>query len=600
MIASDLSVINSDISDFFGGTSEVLKYISQEKLNYISLFKGYMVTVNSWDLSIDLSIFNILLNSPITVINNDNEYSYSRICKDNIFGLEGLDKDIIFKTPHAGFILITFKSNIRSVVLDSYLLVWISHKIKDSDLSRLISYSITTNKIIENKIQDKHEIYLSTYYLDKGDIYYKYLPGLISINKSYDEIYLLGEEFDYNQNTLVLYPDTGWYIFYQTIRTQTGTKVYPLDLYELKGLGYRRLRFNKSGSIFINDSNKSLQIDTSNDNNITSNNNTDLSSTDRYIRLEGYLVYKKAADCININISTGVGTVNVFDSSTNNCGDILTTAIFGDNSFNKTDFLDTEIFIDEDSFLNECLADGETYPTQAGFCINKNKSVCGFNITSEASSITYNQNNTLSSSRLVVYFRTETINANISVLNTLLNIGNTFNLNITSAIGDRGKLSTYGTINNTNISTAISTIPFNPGFVACSNKNVSSGNFTFNKGLVATCINKQNNSSSIQRRVIGGSTLNNTNISLGDSFRTITSSNGLTTHINISVGEGLSGQLLSGSILHENTSIAEDLIVSYQGNINVRNNNDSNSTSSVRYLAPRGVAININNVNIVI
>jgi hypothetical protein len=595
MAVSDLSIINNDISEFFGGVTEVLTHISQDKLDYISLFKGSFIAVNSWDLNVDLSIFDVLPNSVITVLDNNNQFSYSRHLSDNYFGLNSLDKDLIFQTPHANYITVIFKKSYKNVITDGYLLIWLSHKLKESDLSRLISNSLSSNVEIL-KVQDKNEIYLSSYYLNNGDVYYKYVPGLVSIDNTFNQVLLSEEEFLFNNIDGLFYPENGWYIFYQ----KTATDIFPLDLYQLVGLGFRRLRFNKTGSVFINTSNSYLQSDTPLDNNITSHSDKNALTTDRFIRLQGYFVYRNPTITININTSTAIGTVNVFDLDSNNCEDILTTAIFGQDSLNLTDFLDTEIFLDEESMFNECTHNDRTYPTQIGYSNNRNISTGGFNVNSEASSSTTNLNNTISFGRLVVYFIANTINSNTSVLNTYITIGNTFNVNTSTAIGERGILSSYGIINNINTSEAVSTLPFFSNDIITINRNTSSANFTFIKGLIATGINRQIPLASVQRYVIAGSITTNQNISIGFSFGSVPSGIGTSNHFNIATAEGLSGQLLTSSITNVNYSITTDLIVSYQGFITTNNKNTATSTSSVRYLAPISNTINNNSFVIIV
>ena len=601
-MATDLSVINNDISEFFGGTQEVLKYISQDKLDYISLFKGYIITINSWDLNINLRIFNILPNSTITILSNDFKFLYSRVCIDNTFGLDVLDQNIIFKTPHAGFIILVFKSLVQDVVIDSYLLIWISHKLKNSDLTNLITRSLSTAAELKPKSQTFHEIFLNTYYIDLGNVYYKYLPGIISVEQTFDQIYNNAEERLFNVNDSVLYPINGWYIFYQLeYNSQTNlVTTNPLTFYNLTGLGYRRLRFNKTGSIFINTNNNFLQSDSPSDNNLASDNDTDLSSTDRFIRLEGFLVYTRSASCNNVNTSTAIGNINAIDFNAIDCGDIFTTEIFGENSLNRTDFLETEIFIDEDSFLNECINTTVPAPTQAGFSINTNTSLGGFNVNTETSSTTYNYNLTITTPRSVVYFQA-TCNNNCSVVaNTNINISNTINSNISTGEGNRGLLSTYGTSNNLNISTGISNVPLFSGFIVCVNRNNPSARFNFTKGLIATCINTQTTFNSFQRYVIAQSTCTNTQIVTGRGYKAIPSSNGSSIHNNISTGEGLSGQVLSSALHNYNTSHVDILTISYQGFIHSTNKNTSSATPSIRYLAPIALATNKNSFIIIV
>ena len=594
MALSNLSVINNDISEFFGGVNDVLSYISQQELEYISLFKGPFVTANSWGLSIDLSIFDVLPNSYITVLDNNNSFSYTRLLTDNIFGLNSLDTDLIFQTPHANYITIIFKKSYQNVITDSYLLVWLSHKLKDSDLSKLISHSLSNNTEIP-KVHDKNEIYLNNKYLNNGAVYYKYTPGVVSVDNTFNQVFDKGEESIFNLTDGVIYPKNGWYIFYQ----KSGTNIYPLEFYNLVGLGFRRLRFNKSGSIFINTSNLYLQPDAPVINNTTSDSITDSLNTDRFIRLEGFFVYKNPVLCSNVNHATAIGSINVFDLDSSNCEDILATAIFGSDSLTPTDFLDTEIFFDEDSFLNECIPTGISYPTQIGFCNNRNVSVSGFNVTSEASSSTVNKNNTLSFGRLVVYFSGDISNNNVSVLNTYIIIGNITNNNLSVAEGNRGILSSYGSINNFNTSDAISTLPFFSGNTFITNRNISTANFTFIKGLIATCINRQITEASVQRYVISSGNLFNTNTAVGSSFGAVPSDFGHSNHFNIATAEGLSGQTLISHITNVNTTEAE-LTISYQGYITNTNKNTSTATSSIRYLASIAVTSNHNSFVIIV
>lgn len=595
MPVSNIDVINDDVSEFFGGRSEVLTYISQDKLNYISLFKGSFITANSWDLDVNLSLFDVLPNSSITVLDTNNEFAYTRQLNDNRFGLDSLDKNLVFQTPHANYITIIFKKTYENVVTDGYLLIWISHKLKESDLSNLISSFITVNSQ-SFKPQDKNELYLSTYYLNDADVYYKYTPGIVSVENTFNQVLASEEELLFNKIDGLLYPENGWYIFYQ----KTPTTIYPLDLYELVGLGYRRLRFNKTGSIFINTSNFDLQPDIPLTNNITSFKDSDELTTDRFLRLEGFLIYRNLTTCINVNTATAIGTVNVFDLSSRNCGDILTTAIFGPESLNLTDPFDTEIFIDEDSFLNECVDNNISYPTQIGFCHNRNISVAGFNVNAEASSNTVNYNNTIAFSRLVVYFSATTTNSNISVLNTYIIIGDIFNVNTSTAQGERGILSSYGIINNVNTSEAVSTLPYFSSDAFMFNRNTSTANFTFVKGLVATCINRQITSASFQRYTITGAQTNNQNTATGFSFGTVLSGQGDSYHNNITTAEGLSGKLLTITTTNTNYSITTDLIISYQGYITTLNKNTATSTSSIRYLAPIINTVNNNSFVIIV
>jgi hypothetical protein len=591
MALSNLSVINNDISEFFGGINDVLSYISQQELEYISLFKGSFVTANSWDLNIDLTIFDILPNSYITVLDNNNNFSYTRPLTDSVFGLDPLDTELIFQTPHANYITIIFKKSYQNVITDSYLLVWLSHKLKDSDLSKLISHSLSNN-IETPKVQDKNEIYLNNYYLNNGDVYYKYVPGVVSVNNDFNQVFDKGEESIFNLTDRLIYPKNGWYIFYQ----KSGTNVYPLDLFNLVGLGFRRLRFNKSGSIFINTSNLYLQTDVPISNNITSDSVGDSLTTDRFIRLEGFFVYRNPTLCNNVNFATAIGSINIFDIE---CEDVLTIAILGSNNLTSTDFLESEIFLNQDSFFSECTSSVLSNPTQIGFCNNRNIAVAGFNVNSEASSTTVNKNNTISFGRLVVYFSANTININISVLNTYIIIGNITNNNISTAQGNRGILSSYGSINNTNTSNAISTLPFFSGNTFITNRNTSTASFTFIKGLIATCINRQITSASVQRYVISGGTIFNTNVSVASSFGSVPSAFGVSNHFNITTAEGLSGQELSSTITNINTTSAE-LIISYQGYITNINRNISTASSSIRYLAPISNTTNNNSFVIIV
>lgn len=601
---SNILTINEDLSNFFGGINEILNYIPQSKLDYISLFKGLIVTTNSWNLELDLSIFNILPNSVITVLNSSNEFLYNRLCSDCIFGTDDLDIDAVFSTSHADYIIILFKSSESSLITDRYLLVWISHKLKNSDISTLVSsslYKAEQDNIDTVKLRSQNEIFLSISYLNSIEkIYYKYVPGFYTLNKTFQDVLTSGEEFEYDLLASVFYPKDGWYIFYQKSLVTGTLTIIPLDLYNLVGLGFRRLIFNKTGSVFINTSNSYLQLDTSLDASITSNQNADLFTTDRFIRLEGYFIYRKASDCINVNISTGSGSVNVIEPDDNDCGDIITTTIFGEPSLNDINFLDMEIFFNEDSFLNECINNFTINPTQIGFCLNVNISNCTFNTTLDSSSTTINNNITLASSVVVNFLSASTSNINFSVLNTLINTSLTINNNISTGEGNKGTLSSYGVINNVNITEAVSSVPFFTFDVFSRNRNISNAIFSYVKGLYADCINTQTTLGSVQRRTITGSNTINTNTSSGFSFGSVPVGLTLSYNINTATGQSLSGRTLAASCLNRNISITTDISIGYFGVVNTVNRNVGSSTSSVRYLAPLAKAYNENTVNIVV
>lgn len=601
MLIDNLDRITQDVVNSFDPTQDVLNYISTKKLNEIALFQGYVVILNSWSPELSLIPFNIISNSQLKVFDSNKKFLYERNISDSIFGNDPTDIDIIFNISHADYLILSFNSSNDDLIIKSTLLLWVNKKIPNS---LVIQNYKRISDLYRPQSQDINEVFLTLDQLNliqpnyKNQILFKYVPGDLNNPYTYSDIYNnenIDEEL-YNTLSGSFQPKNGWYIFYQKQQnTITGvTNTLFLDLIELKGLGQARLIFSKSGSVYVDLSNR-YTADIVNESNLTSVFN-------RNIRLEGYLVYRRIAECLNINISTASGTVNVVEAlAVVECDDILTTAIFDTQAQALTEAFDTEIFFDIESIFSECDHNQiyQFFPAQRSNTINRNISFCELDVTSDASALTYNENTLFCLGIAVVNFESTTTNYNTAVFNIDIIIGKLFNTNVSSAEGLIGVPCEFGICNNFNTSDAISNVPTLASLINTIHTNKSRAILDRTKGLIANTVNTNETISFYNRIVYADALCQNLNNITALGSRAISSDSGNIVHQNIATGEGWLGVLSEALTLHTNVSSITYFDVQYIAVAFCNNYNNNTARSTVFFLASLSSTINYNSLLII-
>lgn len=592
MLISNLDVITEEFINSFDPTDDVSNYLSEKELLDIVLFKGFIVVVNTWDTLIDLKTFNIDSKSSIKVFNKHKKFLYQRNCFNHIFGDDEEDENVILNSQHADYLILQFDTVFNNYVNSNSLLVWMNHKLDKDAVLALSNNAIREVNDLRNDVYT-NEVFLDLSSINKlqvnqiGVVYYKYLPGSLNKQLTFQDIYTNPDSqiglFSLNKETF--YPLNGWFIFYQEVQNTITllTEIRTLDLANTVGVGFNRFIFNKSGSMYIDLSNRDITFNT-----LLNDLNTEQS---RFIRLEAVLVYKQASVCFNRNISTARGLINFIDNS-DNCGNLLETQIFSDVSQTQLPFGLSEIFISEDSFLFDCTDYISVNPFFNGLSNNRNFSFGHLDATITTGGNSYNRNNTYCLGVGIRYAAATTVNRNNGVLNTLINIAATANINVSTALSSVGKLGGFGITHNQNVSNALSTIVFSQASLNANvgrsiNRNTSRAALDTFKGFANSTFHYNLSSAKGSKNVFGSSNTVNLNVANIVAFNQISSSNGFIVNTQVVSAQGLNGSLSTASITNINSSSCLRFDVLYNlltYTIN-RNTSSGSSTTNSNVLA---------------
>jgi hypothetical protein len=284
----------------FGGVDVLKYYLTQEQIEYILLFGGFVSVVRPWAYELDLSEFGFRPRTPYRVFNSRWKFLYEVRPNDTIFGKDSRDLNVLFNTSHADYLHICFDTPSQPVSG----LLWVANQISPDEAERKRRRIVENFKRAQFK-QPEHEIFLATDSLAKLGALHTYFleapwsPNLKPIDVMEDSrrVMTVTELGD----TLTLYPKkSGWVVFaqwYPQLEGQPSFGWIATHVRDLEGEGVNRVRLTNAGAYYLELGSSSLAPPLST-----------WGETNFKIRVEGHLTYNFSQPIVNL---VGQGTFNI-------------------------------------------------------------------------------------------------------------------------------------------------------------------------------------------------------------------------------------------------------------------------------------------------